>query len=117
MADETRVPITSAADIVTARQKGRALAQELGFVGGDVTLITAAISEVSRNIVEHAMRGEITFQPVHQAREIIDQAISQAREALVGDPANSYLSGHLVEARRRKLDLLRRATALATETD
>src|SRR5437667_8190491 len=63
---ETRVAIASVEDVVTARQKGRALAQELGFVGGDVTLITAAISEVSRNIVEHAMRGEITFQPVHQ---------------------------------------------------
>ncbi len=48
--------------------------------------------------------------------QIIDQAIAQAREALAGDPANSYLSGHLVEARRRKLDLLRRAAALA-ETD
>ena len=49
--------------------------------------------------------------------QIIDQAINQAREALVADPANSYLSSHLVEARRRKLELLRRATALATETN
>jgi hypothetical protein len=48
---------------------------------------------------------------------IIDQAINQAREALVGDPANSYLSSHLVEARRRKLDLLRRAAALTTDMD
>jgi anti-sigma factor RsiW len=44
--------------------------------------------------------------------QTIDQAIAQAREALAADPANSYLSGHLVDARRRKLDLLRRATAL-----
>ena len=49
--------------------------------------------------------------------QIIDQAISQAREALAGDPANTYLSSHLVEARRRKLDLLRRATALTTDMD
>src|SRR5436309_12344767 len=51
---ETRVPISSAADIVTARQRGRALALELGFEGPDVTVIAAAISEVSRNIVEYA---------------------------------------------------------------
>jgi anti-sigma factor RsiW len=58
-----------------------------------------------------------TIAIVEHNLQIIDQAINQAREALASDPANSYLSSHLVEARRRKLDLLRRATALATETD
>jgi len=58
-----------------------------------------------------------TIAIVEHNLQIIDQAINQARDALVADPANSYLSSHLVEARRRKLDLLRRATALATETD
>ena len=59
---ETRVPISSAADIVTARQRGRALALELGFEGPDVTVIAAAISEVSRNIVEYAKAGEIVLR-------------------------------------------------------
>src|ERR1043166_10238414 len=62
MPDETRVEITSATDIVTARQKGRALALELGFESVEATLIAAAISEVSRNIVEYAKRGEIILQ-------------------------------------------------------
>ena len=65
-ANETRVPITSSGDIVTARQKGRSLAVELGFDGVDVTLITAAISEVSRNIIVHAKGGEIVLRPVHE---------------------------------------------------
>ena len=56
-----------------------------------------------------------TIAIVEQNLQIIDQAINQARQALVGDPANTYLSSHLVETRRRKLDLLRRATALTTE--
>ena len=60
--NETRVPITSEGDIVTARQKGRTLAEEVGFEGAEVTLIAAAISEVSRNIVEYAQRGEIILQ-------------------------------------------------------
>ncbi len=63
--NETRVPITSEADIVTARQKGRSLAVELGFQGADLTLIATAISEVSRNIVEYAERGEIILQPTN----------------------------------------------------
>jgi anti-sigma factor RsiW len=58
-----------------------------------------------------------TIAVVEHNLHIIDQAISQARDALVTDPANSYLSSHLVDARRRKLNLLRRATALTTETN
>lgn len=59
MENEARVAINSAADIVTARQKGRVLAQKLGFDGSDLTLIATAISEVARNIVIHAKSGEI----------------------------------------------------------
>ena len=58
-----------------------------------------------------------TIATVEHNLQIIDQAIAQAREALAADPANTYLSGHLVEARRRKLDLLRRAAALTSESD
>ena len=58
-----------------------------------------------------------TIAIVEHNLQIIDQAIAQAREALSADPANTYLSGHLVEARRRKLDLLRRAAALTSESD
>jgi serine/threonine-protein kinase RsbT len=59
MDTEFQTEILSATDIVTARQRGRSLALELGFNGADVTLIAAAISEVARNIVDHAKKGEI----------------------------------------------------------
>jgi len=62
MQSETLVPIASSVDIVTARQQGRTLALELGFEGAEVTLIAAAISEVSRNIVEYAKSGEILLR-------------------------------------------------------
>ena len=58
-----------------------------------------------------------TIATVEHNLQTIDEAIRQAREALAADPANTYLSGHLVEARRRKLDLLRRAAALTVESD
>jgi len=64
--DEIRVPIDSDADIVAARQRGRALAAELGFSSGDLTLIATAISEVARNIVAYAKRGEILLSPTNQ---------------------------------------------------
>jgi serine/threonine-protein kinase RsbT len=68
MPDETRVPITSAVDIVTARQEGRSLASRLGFDPGEATLIAAAITEVSRNIVQHAGSGEIHLRTVNSGR-------------------------------------------------
>ncbi len=61
MADENCVPINSEIDIVTARQKGRAMASQLGFSSTELTLIATAISEIARNIVEYAREGEISL--------------------------------------------------------
>src|SRR5689334_1296312 len=63
------VAISSAADIVTARQKGRTLAMALGFDGADLTLIATAISEVARNIVDHAKQGEIVLEAINQGNK------------------------------------------------
>jgi len=63
---EIRIPIHTDSDIVTARQQGRALAQETGFNGSDLTVISTAISEVARNIVEHATSGEIILRAVNE---------------------------------------------------
>jgi serine/threonine-protein kinase RsbT len=59
------VGINSDQDIVAARQRGRALATELGFSTGDATLIATAISELARNIVSYARKGDITLKIVH----------------------------------------------------
>jgi len=60
--EELLVPINSDIDIVIARQKGRALAEKLGFSGSDLTVIATSISEVARNILEYALRGEIILR-------------------------------------------------------
>jgi len=56
---EVRIPIHSDADVVTARKKGRELAGRVGFSATDLTIIATAISEIARNIVMFAARGEI----------------------------------------------------------
>jgi serine/threonine-protein kinase RsbT len=66
MIDETRVPILSDADVVVARQQGRLLGKQLGFSSGDLTLIATAISELARNIVSYATRGEIILRLVQE---------------------------------------------------
>ncbi len=59
MRPDLRIPIASDTDVVTARQRGRELAAECGFGSGDQTVIMAAISEIARNILNYAKRGEV----------------------------------------------------------
>ncbi|HKQ98947.1 MAG TPA: anti-sigma regulatory factor [Candidatus Polarisedimenticolia bacterium] len=56
-----QIPITGSEDIVTARQRGRALAQELGFSNSSLTLIATIISELTRNILNYARSGVIVL--------------------------------------------------------
>jgi len=72
-----------------------------------------AVAELERALEDGRGRLDATtISVVEQNLSIIDLAIAEARGALMSDPSNGFLSGHLVEARRRKLDLLRRAAAL-----
>lgn len=64
MADELLIPIAADVDVVTARQRGRDLAAHAGFSSGDQTVIAAAISEIARNILTYAKRGEVTLSVV-----------------------------------------------------
>jgi len=59
--DEILVAIDGESDIVTARQRGREVGLSLGFGSVDLTLLSTAISEVARNIVKYAGRGEIAL--------------------------------------------------------
>jgi serine/threonine-protein kinase RsbT len=60
----TVVPVANDSDIVLARDSGRKLAAEMGFRGVDLVVIATAISEVARNIVSYAMRGEVEVAPL-----------------------------------------------------
>ncbi|MGB7284465.1 MAG: anti-sigma regulatory factor [Candidatus Acidiferrum sp.] len=62
--------INSDQDIVVARQKGRAMAAELGFSSVDATLIATAISELARNIVSYARKGKITLRSVQGSSRV-----------------------------------------------
>ena len=66
MNGETRVTIKADVDILTARQKGRALAQEIGFSNSSLTLIATAISELTRNILLYARTGELILSQVQE---------------------------------------------------
>jgi serine/threonine-protein kinase RsbT len=66
--EQVRVGIENDTDIIRARQKGRELAISLGFSRSDSTLIATAISELTRNIMLYAFRGEITITPIEEEK-------------------------------------------------
>ena len=61
MTGEVTIDISCDADIVEARQRGRALAAQLGFSLVELTMIVTAISELARNIVLYAGKGQISL--------------------------------------------------------
>jgi serine/threonine-protein kinase RsbT len=62
MGYETRVQIDDESGILQARTVSRELANDLGFDGTSQTLIATAISELARNILKYAHRGEIVLR-------------------------------------------------------
>jgi serine/threonine-protein kinase RsbT len=64
--DEVRVIIQSDTDIVLAREHGRLLGRKVGFSTTELTIIATAISEVARNILVFAKKGEIIIYVIDQ---------------------------------------------------
>jgi hypothetical protein len=75
----------------------------------------AAVADLERVLREESERLDPqTVMVIERNLRAIDEAIREARAALDADPANTYLNSHLADARRRKLELLRRAAGLST---
>jgi serine/threonine-protein kinase RsbT len=65
---ELVVPIRAEVDVLLARQEARRLASDLRFSSAELTLIATVISEVARNIVSYAGKGEIVLRIVQQGQ-------------------------------------------------
>jgi anti-sigma factor RsiW len=111
---------TAAPAVDDSQRAGGSLSAAIGSDIGLAAVVNVADADYDQAVaeLERALedgRGRLdatTVSVVEQNLSIIDLAIAEARGALMADPSNGFLSGHLVEARRRKLDLLRRAAAL-----
>ena len=68
MSTEITVSVAADVDVLVARQKARSLAATLNFSSSELTLIATAISEIARNILVYAQRGEIELRIIEQPR-------------------------------------------------
>ena len=111
-----RVPasVASSEAVILAEVEPSALPTDARLVNFADAQYNAAVSDLERALQER--RNDLnprTVEILERNLTLIDAAIAQARQALEEDPGNTYLNRHLVESRRRKLELLRRATTIS----
>jgi anti-sigma regulatory factor (Ser/Thr protein kinase) len=94
VAGEVRIPIRGDADVVTARQQGRELAAQAGFSATELTIIATAISEIARNIVMFADRGELVVslvgEPSRQGATVVARDVGPG----IPDPERALQDGY-----------------------
>lgn len=76
---------------------------------------SAAVEELRRTLANK--RNDLdpeTVRTLEQSLMIIEVAIREGQRALAADPRNPYIRAHLDETMRRKVELLHRATMLAS---
>lgn len=110
--EEAKIEIRSDLDIIMARQKGRSLAAALEFSPSELTLVATAISELARNIVMYAKRGEVTLRWIERGglRGILVRAcdrgpgIEDVQRVLQGGYSTSRSLGLGLSGVRRLMD-------------
>lgn len=80
-----RLSIGSDADIVVARQHGRALANAMSFSATDSAFIATTVSELARALLSHTSQGEISLHRVQDGRR--SGVVIEARDPLALDHA------------------------------
>jgi serine/threonine-protein kinase RsbT len=124
VADAITIAIGSDLDIVAARQRGRTLATQLGYSTTDATLIATAISELARNIVLYARRGEIVLTSSNEDKRpaIVVVArddgpgIPDVNRAVVGGYSTSGGLGLGLSGVRRLMDVFEISSELGKGT-
>ncbi len=77
-----------------------------------------AIAELRKALARDRQRLDpATIRTLESNLAIIELAIDQAKRALAADPANPYVKEHLADTMRKKVELLQRATMLASAAE
>ncbi len=92
--DDERVAVSVDSDVVLARQKGREVAAAAGFTGTDLTMIATAISEIARNIVKFAKRGEFVYSVLSDGERTGLQMVARDSGPGIPDVSRALQDGY-----------------------
>lgn len=123
---EGRYEVSSEADVVTCRNAARELAETIGFSSVDQTKVATVASELARNIVRYAGRGNLAIRIRRDAEgasvglelEAVDSGpgIARLEEVLSGRYRSKTGMGLGLLGSRRLMDDLRVETELGRGT-
>ncbi len=88
-----------------------------GFVAltAETALYDSLVADLTRVLdQQHEQMDPETVRIIKENLQIIDMAIEDIRSALVEDPADGFLNAYLARAMRRKVEVLRHASSLAS---
>lgn len=96
---DQQILIESERGILSAKEQGRALAGRLGFSSSELVVIATVISELGRNIVQHAGSGKISVDPIDQGRRSGISITAQDQGPGIPKPALPGLADELFNLR------------------
>ena len=70
MQSEVQVAINGATALITARQRVRELAVQVGLSNTDSVIVATVVSELARNIIAYATRGEIILRAIQHGNRL-----------------------------------------------
>jgi len=104
-------PIVAERADTTATPDGTALASF------DEARYAAAVAELENTLKTHRDQLDpATVRALEDNLALIDEAVVDAKRALIADPSNPYLSGHLANQMHRKVRVLQRAAMIVAAT-
>ena len=106
----SRGPGASAVPVATTDVPGRATTRTVSDRPRGTDAAVAELEQVIRQGESRLDTATVRIVTENLAR--IDSAIAQAQRALAADPGNAYVSRHLANTERRKIELLRTAARI-----
>ena len=107
-----RVPITHEADVTRALLEARMFAKSMNFSEVDTQMIATAVSELARNIIKYADKGEIIIDQIekgyHTGIEIVARdkgpGIADIEQAVTDNYSSSGTLGLGLPGVKRMMD-------------
>jgi negative regulator of sigma-B (phosphoserine phosphatase) len=107
---KTKISIDSEEDVAHARIRTRDLARAMGFPDPAADAVATAVSELARNIIDHAVHGEIVLTPLAKGLEVVARdsgpGILDVQQALQDGFTTKQGLGYGLPGARRMVDQL-----------
>lgn len=83
--DKRRVPIIQEQDVARALLEARRFAKEIEFAEVETQMIATAVSELARNIIKYADKGEIIIDRIEKGYQIGIEIVAQDKGPGIAD--------------------------------